>query len=304
MSKQPPVCTRCAGAALIKGMWLVHLVLGLMALYAAIVMAMYVGQTWLLFPTALARIARVQTPASTQRLEVQTSDGESLIGMRIRGTASGRLTLLGFGGNAWNAKVTALTLHNLLPDHDVVAFHYRGYSPSSGRPSDTNRALGLAGSVRVPTAGLGAPTDRCGRVQHRVRGRRLSCPTSTCRRADPGHALRFTGDLGSGSFRQVCPAFVVPLRLRGRVGRRLRFGGRPRFRGGLRRGVVLCGRRDDDRPRISALAADCPHRICRVENPISLDPFRAELPFVDGVANRRSGCSAARKLGLMSKSRL
>ena len=36
---------------------------------------------------------------------------------------------------AWNAKVTALTLHNLLPDHDVVAFHYRGYAPSSGRPS-------------------------------------------------------------------------------------------------------------------------------------------------------------------------
>ena len=42
---------------------------------------------------------------------------------------------MGFGGNAWNAKVTALTLHNLLPDHDVVAFHYRGYAPSSGRPS-------------------------------------------------------------------------------------------------------------------------------------------------------------------------
>jgi pimeloyl-ACP methyl ester carboxylesterase len=122
-------------AELIEGMWLVHLALGLTALYAAIVTAMYVGQTWLLFPTALARIARVQTAASTQRLEVQTSDGENLIGMRIRGTASGRPTLLGFGGNAWNAKVTALTLHNLLPDHDVVAFHYRGYVPSSGRPS-------------------------------------------------------------------------------------------------------------------------------------------------------------------------
>jgi uncharacterized protein len=116
-------------------MWLVHLALGRIALYAAIVTAMYVGQTWLLFPTALARIARVQTRASTQRLEVQTSDGESLIGMRIRGTASGKPTLLGFGGNAWNAEVTALTLHNLIPDHDVVAFHYRGYAPSSGRPS-------------------------------------------------------------------------------------------------------------------------------------------------------------------------
>jgi hypothetical protein len=45
-----------------QGMWLVHLALGLIALYATIVMAMYVGQTWLLFPTALARIARAQTP--------------------------------------------------------------------------------------------------------------------------------------------------------------------------------------------------------------------------------------------------
>ena len=116
-------------------MWAVHLALSLMALYAAIIAGMYLAQTWLLFPTALARIARVQTPAATQRLEVQTSDGESLIGVRIRGTASGRPTLLGFGGNAWNAKVIALTLHNLLPDHDVVAFHYRGYAPSSGRPS-------------------------------------------------------------------------------------------------------------------------------------------------------------------------
>jgi pimeloyl-ACP methyl ester carboxylesterase len=29
----------------------------------------------------------------------------------------------------------ALTLHALVPDRDVVAFHYRGYAPSSGRPS-------------------------------------------------------------------------------------------------------------------------------------------------------------------------
>jgi hypothetical protein len=53
----------------------------------------------------------------------------------LRGRAQGAPTLLGFGGNAWNARVTALTLHRLFPDHDVVVFHYRGYAPSSGRPS-------------------------------------------------------------------------------------------------------------------------------------------------------------------------
>ena len=29
----------------------------------------------------------------------------------------------------------ALSLHGLFPDHEVVAFHYRGYGPSSGSPT-------------------------------------------------------------------------------------------------------------------------------------------------------------------------
>ena len=119
-------------------MSVLYLALGLIAVYAAIVTAMYVGQTWLLFPTALARMARVQLPSSTQHLEVRTPDGESLKGIRTPSreeAAQNAPTLLGFGGNAWNAKATALTLHRLFPDRDIVAFHYRGYAPSNGRPS-------------------------------------------------------------------------------------------------------------------------------------------------------------------------
>src|SRR5271157_1472791 len=119
-------------------MWVVHFALGLTALYAAIITAMYFAHTWLLFPTALARAAPVQPPTSTQYLEVKTHDGESLAGMRIRSVgakAEGAPTLVGFGGNAWNAWTMALTLHALFPDRDVVTFHYRGYAPSSGRPS-------------------------------------------------------------------------------------------------------------------------------------------------------------------------
>jgi len=41
-------------------MSVLYFALGLIAVYAAIVTAMYLGQTWLLFPTVLARIARVQ----------------------------------------------------------------------------------------------------------------------------------------------------------------------------------------------------------------------------------------------------
>ena len=85
-------------------MWVVHFALGLTALYAAVITAMYFAQTWLLFPTALAGAAPV--PTSTQYLEVKTHDGESLAGMRIRSVgakAEGAPTLVGFGGNAWNA---------------------------------------------------------------------------------------------------------------------------------------------------------------------------------------------------------
>ncbi len=112
--------------------------LTLAALYGVIITGMFFAQTWLLFPTMFAGAARVQLPASTQRLEVRTPDGESLAGVRIPSQgerAEGAPTLLGFGGNAWNAEATALTLHALFPHREVVAFHYRGYAPSSGRPS-------------------------------------------------------------------------------------------------------------------------------------------------------------------------
>jgi uncharacterized protein len=139
--------------------WLALLALVLAALYTAAVAAMYLAQTWLLFPTALAGAARVQLPASARRLEANTPDGEVLVGVRIPATGeeAGRApTLLGFGGNAWNADAMAVYLHGLFPGHEVAAFHYRGYAPSTGRPSA--QAL-LADSVlafdRLRQAGAG-----------------------------------------------------------------------------------------------------------------------------------------------------
>jgi hypothetical protein len=64
-------------------MLIVHLAVGLAAVYAFVVAGMYFAQTWLFFPTVLAGAARVQLPASTQRLEVKTPDGETLAGVLI-----------------------------------------------------------------------------------------------------------------------------------------------------------------------------------------------------------------------------
>jgi uncharacterized protein len=118
-------------------MWFIYLALAAAVLYAAAIAGMYFAQTWLLFPTALVA-GQVALPASAQRLEVRTNSGDLLVGVRIPasgGIGQTRPLLLGFGGNAWNADTMAVYLHGLVPHYDVVAFHYRGYQPSTGRPS-------------------------------------------------------------------------------------------------------------------------------------------------------------------------
>jgi pimeloyl-ACP methyl ester carboxylesterase len=76
-------------------------------------------------------------PSGAEELSIDTPDGERLSGIHIpadepRGE---RTLILGFGGNAWNGQDLAEYLHELFPDADVVAFHYRGYRPSTGEPS-------------------------------------------------------------------------------------------------------------------------------------------------------------------------
>jgi len=76
-------------------------------------------------------------PPDAERLMVRTADGDTLEGVRIppeEADASSTL-ILGFGGNAWNGQDVAEFLHQLFPTHEVVAFHYRGYAPSTGAPS-------------------------------------------------------------------------------------------------------------------------------------------------------------------------
>lgn len=117
-------------------MW-TKILIGLVFAYAAVCAAIYFFQTSLLFPAGAVQKAG-PLPAGAQRLVVETPGGERIHGVHIRhasGGGGGDLALLlGFGGNAWNADDVALYLAELFPDHDIVAFHYRGYAPSGGRP--------------------------------------------------------------------------------------------------------------------------------------------------------------------------
>jgi len=94
------------------------------------------SQTDIIFPAhAVARAGPM--PAGAERLSVDTADGETLVGTLIPASSpkASRTLVLGFGGNAWNGQDVAEYLHELFPEADVAAFHYRGYRPSTGRPS-------------------------------------------------------------------------------------------------------------------------------------------------------------------------
>ncbi|MGE3476240.1 MAG: alpha/beta hydrolase [Rhodospirillaceae bacterium] len=110
----------------------------LAVVYAALVTVLYAVQDRLLFPADLAVQSGTPVPPDAPRLELTTSDGETLRGVRLAPPAApvtDRLIILAFGGNAWNAEDAAVYLYNLYPQAEVVAFHYRGYAPSTGRAS-------------------------------------------------------------------------------------------------------------------------------------------------------------------------
>lgn len=103
--------------------------------YLAICFLVFLAQARLIFPVGMAGPAG-PLPARAERVEIAAPAGERLRGIHIppaRG-GEGRLLVLGFGGNAWNAEAMAATLHDLYPQADVIAFHYRGYPPSEGSP--------------------------------------------------------------------------------------------------------------------------------------------------------------------------
>lgn len=111
-------------------MLVVALVAGLFAV------SMIPTPTDMLFPTH-AVPSPGPLPSSSRQVSLQAPDGTLLHGVSIppAKVAKRRILVLGFGGNAWNGADVAAYLHRLYPDAHVVAFHYRGYRPSTGKPS-------------------------------------------------------------------------------------------------------------------------------------------------------------------------
>lgn len=102
---------------------------------AAVVLMMSFLQSQMLFPTDAVPAAG-PLPAGAERMKIEIPGGVKLHGIYFPPRGSGDHPLvLGFGGNAWNAQHVAVELNRLFPNAHVVAFHYRGYRPSTGNPS-------------------------------------------------------------------------------------------------------------------------------------------------------------------------
>ena len=102
---------------------------------AAVLLMMSFFQSQMLFPTDAVPAAG-RLPAGAEKLEIEASGGVRLHGVYFQPRSEGDNPLvLGFGGNAWNGQHVAVQLNRLFPVAHVVAFHYRGYRPSTGSPS-------------------------------------------------------------------------------------------------------------------------------------------------------------------------
>ena len=107
-----------------------------LVLFLTIALTMSLLQDRTIFPTHL--VGRPgPLPAGTQRLSIDTADGDKLQGIHIapHGVRRQRTLIVGFGGNGWNGQDVASYLHDVYPEAHVIVFHYRGYRPSTGKPS-------------------------------------------------------------------------------------------------------------------------------------------------------------------------
>jgi uncharacterized protein len=104
--------------------------------YLGIVALLYFAQGWLLFPGASMPSRPLDGPRRPERLELPTGDGPVLHGMLFPAEAKATDLLIGFGGNAQDAELLGQDLAADFPDLHVAVFHYRGYGPSTGRPSE------------------------------------------------------------------------------------------------------------------------------------------------------------------------
>jgi predicted alpha/beta hydrolase len=108
----------------------------LLVVYVGIVTVLYCAQRSLIFRGVHRHSVPLDHPRAPERLKLATADGAVVHGMLFRASPDNADLVLGFGGNTQDAEVLGQDLAARLPHANVVVFHYRGYGPSTGSPSE------------------------------------------------------------------------------------------------------------------------------------------------------------------------
>ena len=136
------------------------LVVAAVVVYAAIVAAMYVGQRGLLFPLRPERTAPAQANFPEAREQILTTqDGERLVAWLCPPTGPTKPLFLMFLGNGDNLGMIAPRLREMTEDGSgVLAVAYRGYSGSTGSPSEAGLTQDAEAAYRFAVSVV--PADR------------------------------------------------------------------------------------------------------------------------------------------------
>ncbi|MBV9568570.1 MAG: alpha/beta hydrolase [Hyphomicrobiales bacterium] len=130
--------------------WLVIAAIGI---YAVIVAAMYVGQRGLVFPRRPERAAPAQAgfPEAQEHM-LTTQDGERLVTWLRPPSGDKKPLFLMFLGNGDNLGIIAPRLREMTEDGSgVLAVAYRGYSGSTGSPSEMGLTHDAEAAYRFAT---------------------------------------------------------------------------------------------------------------------------------------------------------
>jgi uncharacterized protein len=120
------------------------------ALYAALVIGLFVGQRKILFRCDAAEVDPATLGLKAEILRLKTEDGETLLAWRVL-PAPGQLLILYFHGNAGGLDLRVERFRAIAKaGMGFLAIEYRGYASSTGSPSE--RGLKLDGEAAYAAA--------------------------------------------------------------------------------------------------------------------------------------------------------
>lgn len=117
---------------------LVRLLLAAIALYAGVVVLLYLGQRWLMYLPDTARTAPTAAHLpQAEEVTLTTEDGEQLVAWHVA-PRDGRPVILYFQGNGGALRHRGPRFAELTQDgFGLLAVAYRGFGGSTGSPSET-----------------------------------------------------------------------------------------------------------------------------------------------------------------------